>query len=143
MKRLGFVLNRYDCCVANKKIKGSQCTITWYVDDLKISHRDIKVVEEVIIAIEEVYGKRAATHGNRHEYFGMDFEYLRNEKVVQFCMKHHLEEALQVFTGNITIKVNTPAAVHLFAVDEECQKLNKKDMENFHTIVAKLLFVGK
>ena len=37
----------------------------------------------------------------------------------------------------------TPAAVHLFVVDEECQKLNKKGMENFHTIVAKLLFVGK
>ena len=37
----------------------------------------------------------------------------------------------------------TPAAVHMFAVDEECQKLNKKDIENFHTIVAKLLFVGK
>ena len=58
-------------------------------------------------------------------------------------MKHHLEEALQDFTGNITIKVNTPAAVNLFVVDEECQKLNKKDMEIFHSIVAKLPFVGE
>ena len=58
-------------------------------------------------------------------------------------MKHHLEEVLQDFTGKITIKVNTPAAVHLFVVDEECQKLCKKDMEIFHSIVAKLLFVGK
>ena len=83
------------------------------------------------------------THCNIHEYVGIDFEYLRNERAVQFCMKYYLEEALQNFTGNITIKVNTPAAVHMFAVDEECQKLNKKDMEIFHSIVAKLIFVGK
>ena len=143
LKRLGFVLNRYDSCVANKKIEGSQYTITWHADDLKISHRDIKAVEKVILTIEEVYGKMTVTHGNIHEYVGMDFEYLRNERAVQFCMKHYLEEALQNFTGNITIKVNTAAAVHMFAVDEECQKLNKKDMEIFHSIVSKLLFVGK
>mmetsp|Transcript_29328 Transcript_29328/g.44391 ORF Transcript_29328/g.44391 Transcript_29328/m.44391 type:complete len:187 (+) Transcript_29328:161-721(+) len=28
-----------DWCVANKDIKGSQCTIIWHVDDLKISHK--------------------------------------------------------------------------------------------------------
>ena len=78
-----------------------------------------------------MYGKMTVTDGNRHEYFGIDFEYIRNEKAVQFCMKPHLGEVLQDFTGNITIKANTPAAVHLFVVDEEYQKLNKKDMEFF------------
>ena len=58
-------------------------------------------------------------------------------------MKHHLEEALQDCTCNITIKVNTPVVVHLFVVDKECQKLNKRDMIIFHSIVSKLLFVGK
>ena len=32
----GFKLNEYDPCVANKMINGKQCTIIWYVDDLKI-----------------------------------------------------------------------------------------------------------
>ena len=82
LKRLGFVLNRYDSCVANKKIERSQCTISWHIDDLKISHRDIKAVEKVILTIEEVYGKMIVTHGNIHEYVGMDFEYLRNERAV-------------------------------------------------------------
>ena len=49
LKRLCFVLNRYNSCVANKKIKASQCTITWHVDDLKISHRDIKVVKKSLL----------------------------------------------------------------------------------------------
>ena len=32
---LGFKINAYDSCVANKMINGSQCTIVWHVDDLK------------------------------------------------------------------------------------------------------------
>ena len=43
LKAMDFKLNRYDPCVANKQIKGHQCTITWYVDDSKISHKDPEV----------------------------------------------------------------------------------------------------
>ena len=35
LKRRNFVINPYDWCIANKDIKGSQCTIVWHVDDLK------------------------------------------------------------------------------------------------------------
>ena len=45
----GFVLNPYDVCVANKEINGSQCTVIWHVDELKISHRDPKVVDLVLV----------------------------------------------------------------------------------------------
>jgi hypothetical protein len=33
----GFVLNPNNNCVANKTIDGSQSTVLWYVDDIKIS----------------------------------------------------------------------------------------------------------
>jgi hypothetical protein len=48
LQDMGFVLNPYDACIANKIIDGTQCTIAWYVDDNKISHRDTKVVSKVI-----------------------------------------------------------------------------------------------
>ena len=73
------MLNRYDCCVANKIINGGQCTITWHVDDFKISHRETTVVKEIVKEIEEVYGKMTVNHSNKHEYVGMNFEYLRDE----------------------------------------------------------------
>ena len=38
LKGMGFEINSYDMCVVNKIIDGSQCTIVWYVDDIKISH---------------------------------------------------------------------------------------------------------
>ena len=36
IEKLGFEANPHDFCVVNKTINGSQCTISWHVDDLKI-----------------------------------------------------------------------------------------------------------
>ena len=47
LSRMGFILNPCDDCVANNTINSSQCTITWHVDDLKVSHKEKKVVELV------------------------------------------------------------------------------------------------
>ena len=49
---MGFEVNPYDMCVANAMIDGKQCTITWYVDDTKISHKDPKLVDNIIEKIE-------------------------------------------------------------------------------------------
>ena len=48
LEKMGFKLNLYDLCVANKMINGSQCTVVFYVDDNKISHKDPAVVNGVI-----------------------------------------------------------------------------------------------
>ena len=48
----GFIINPYDPCVRNKNIRGKQITITWYVDDLKISHDSDDAISEVIAWIE-------------------------------------------------------------------------------------------
>jgi hypothetical protein len=37
----------------------------------------------------------------------------------------------------------TLAANHLFAVNEDCEKLSEQLREKFHSIVAKLLYVAK
>jgi hypothetical protein len=59
LKKWGFVINPYDWCVANKVIKGQQCTILWHIDDLKISHIDPDVVTGVIAQLETVFGAEA------------------------------------------------------------------------------------
>ena len=41
---IGFKLNPYDPCVANKIVHGKQLTMTWHVDDLKVSHKKYQVV---------------------------------------------------------------------------------------------------
>ena len=39
VKDWGFVPNRYDSCVVNKKVDGKQLTVAWHVDNLKVLHR--------------------------------------------------------------------------------------------------------
>ena len=45
---LGFKLNQYNTCVANKETNGKQCTIVWHVNDLKISHIYPNIVTSII-----------------------------------------------------------------------------------------------
>ena len=40
LKASGFVINPYDLCVANAMIESHQMTVTWHVDNLKVSHKD-------------------------------------------------------------------------------------------------------
>ena len=71
LKGMGFKLNPYDRCVANKIIDGKQCTIAWYVDDNKISHVDPKVVTSVLEAVKEHFGELVISRGNEHDLLGM------------------------------------------------------------------------
>ena len=43
-----FTINPYDPCIANKMVNEKQLTVTWHVDDLKISHVDSEVVTGLI-----------------------------------------------------------------------------------------------
>mmetsp|Transcript_3572 Transcript_3572/g.6926 ORF Transcript_3572/g.6926 Transcript_3572/m.6926 type:complete len:274 (+) Transcript_3572:3364-4185(+) len=63
MKEIGFELNPYDQCVANKVIRGRQITICWHVDDLKISHWDPVVVTGIVEWFKSIYGNVRRTRG--------------------------------------------------------------------------------
>jgi hypothetical protein len=55
--KYGFQANPYDPCVANKAINQVQLTVSWHVDDFKISHRTEKVVSDFIKWIKQQYRK--------------------------------------------------------------------------------------
>jgi hypothetical protein len=78
LKVHGFEINPYNWCVANKNIDGSQCTIVWHVDDLKISHKKSSVVDSIIRSLKEEYGKvgeLTVRRGNIHDYLGMKLDF--------------------------------------------------------------------
>ena len=51
----GFEVNPYDPCVANKMVEGSQFTVVWHVDDLKLSHKNPRVVTKMINHLRKLY----------------------------------------------------------------------------------------
>ena len=52
---IGFKLNPYDPCVANKQVRGTQMTICWHVDDIKLSHKQECCVTKMIDWLREQY----------------------------------------------------------------------------------------
>jgi hypothetical protein len=143
LEKQGFKVNPYDPCVANKIMTdGTQCTICWYVDDLKISHVSKDVVEDIVTKIEERYGKMTVTRGTKHTYIGMDIKFMGNGEV-QIFMKDYILEAIEMFPEDCTGKAVTPARNHLFRVNPTGTKLSEERRAILHSITAKLLFVSK
>ena len=142
LQQLGFVLNPYDKCVANCDIGGKQCTITWYVDDTKISHADPEVVSTIIEKLENVFGKMTITRGSTHVFLGMNINYNKQERTAKISMRDYLVEAITESGLNITKVAATPANKDLFDVNDASTLLAKPDSEVFHSVVAKLLYVA-
>ena len=138
----GFIINPYDKCVANKVINGKQCTIAFYVDDNKVSHEDPGVVSKVIQNLKEHFGDLKVVRGNKHTFLGMNIEILGDKKI-QIDMREQLQEAIDMFPENTTMKASSPASRYLFQVDDNAKQLNKEQSEIFHSTVAKLLFIAK
>jgi Reverse transcriptase (RNA-dependent DNA polymerase) len=144
--KMGFTINPYDTCVVNKVINEAQCTIAWYVDDLKISHRDESVVEDVFGSLESEFGREApltVTRGKIHNYLGMRIDYSEAGKV-QFTMPHMTDEIIkQLPPEYVTGPSVTPAANHLFTVNPNSKPLSTERADLFHRMTAQLLYLCK
>ncbi|KAI2490730.1 Reverse transcriptase (RNA-dependent DNA polymerase) [Fragilaria crotonensis] len=141
LEEIGFVLNPYDPCVANKVINGKQCTVAWYVDDMKISHVDPNVVTQVIEQIEDRFGKMTVTRGKEHTFLGMKILYKENG-TAEITMRDYLEEAIVDSGLEISRTAATPARRDLFETDAIAPPLAKREAEIFHSVTAKLLYVS-
>ena len=142
LQDLGFTLNPYDPCVANANIKGSQCTIVWYVDDNKISHKDQAVVNDLIQCIEAKFGHMTKTEGDEHEFLGMKLQFDRKNKTVKVLMQSYIDEAIQQSCLDVRRAAATPATKSMFDVDPNAAKLSPSEFERFRSVVCKLLYIA-
>jgi hypothetical protein len=142
----GFEVNPYDPCVANKMVNGKQLTVSWHVDDLKISHQDSTVVDGFLHWITKTYGtigEVKSTRGKIHEYLGMKLDYTMKGQVT-IDMVQYIESMLAGFPQEyLQGKVTSPWNENLFTVQEGSPLLEKDLAELFHTVTAQGLFACK
>ena len=142
----GFVRNEYDWCVINKIVSGKQCTVAWYVDNIKISHKTQQVLEDLLALLNDEFGKEAPltiTQGKIHDYLGMVIDYTAPGKV-KFTMRDFIQAVLDECLGELMKGGSaTPAANHLFNVNSDCKKLEEEKASQFHHLTAKLLYLSK
>jgi hypothetical protein len=143
LKEWGFTINPYNWCVANQTINGKQCTIQWHVNDIKVSHINPNIVTKVLKLFNGEYGKKApltVTQGKVHEYLRMTIDYSLNGKV-KITMIDYIQGMLDKLPNDMAGKAATPAASHLFQVNEDAKKLEENIRQLFHHNIAKLLFL--
>jgi Reverse transcriptase (RNA-dependent DNA polymerase) len=153
LQSIGFQLNPYDPCVANKIVDGLQLTVVWHVDDLKVSHKHASVVTKMATWLKATYerlftdGSGAMTlhRGKVHEYLGMTLDYSVKGKV-KVTMIPYIKEIIDQFAphdDDPTKTALTPAADHLFVIDPKATPLSEDMAPVFHHFVAKSLFATK
>jgi hypothetical protein len=142
----GFTINPYNPCVANKWVQEKQLTVSWHVDDLKVSHQDPKVMFEFMEWIREQYGKIGevkVTRGQVHEYLGMKLGY-DVQGQVSIDMSDYVKPMLKGFPEEeFKHGSKTPWNENLFKVDAKSPELSGSVKELFHMVVAQGLFVCK
>ena len=136
LREMGFEINPYDPCVANKMINGTQMTIRWHVDDLMISHVSQDETMKVVQGIKDLYGENLGeTVETVHDYLGMMFDYSFTREV-RINMWDHLGRVIKEFPEE------TPASDHLFKLHEDGRKLTEELADAFHHMVYQLLFAA-
>jgi len=142
----GFIFNPYNACVANKQMNGKQQTISFHVDDLMKSHVDKKVNDEFAVWLNDMYGEHGSVKvhcGKIHNYLGMVLDFTTPGKVM-VNMSDYVEDMLKEFLVKFkpNESVATPATDDLY-VKGMSDDLSPQQVEEFHTFVAKGLFLCK
>ena len=94
LKSHGLVVNPYDRYIANSTINGKQFTISWYVDNNKVSHIYEELNKIIIKKIAEIFGELTVSRVNNHKSLGMEIEFLANVKN-HFC--EGLHQGINIF----------------------------------------------
>ena len=82
-------VNPYDRCISNSTIKVRQCTITWYVDNTKVSQIDEELNTKAIETTAKNIGNLVVPRGKKHEFLGMHIKFLAEGKLSLF-MKYYI-----------------------------------------------------
>ena len=124
----------------------------WHVDDLKVSHVDPAIVTKMADWLKSTYerlfedgsGQMQIARGKIHEYLGMTLDFtIRGE--LKITMIPYVKEIVKLFSeyDKSTSIAATPAAEHLFKVNEDSEPLTQRQMTIYHNFVAKCLFLTK
>ena len=146
IEAIGFEVNPYDICVANRQVNGKQHTVTWHVDDVKSSHVNPQVNEEFYKWCESTYGSDINGHvkvnkGKKHDYLGMILDYSK-QGCLRVDMRYYIRDMIKEFPYQIK-KSRAPWTEKLFKVDKSAKKLDKIKKAIFHRYVMKCMFLCK
>jgi hypothetical protein len=80
------------------------------------------------------------TRGKKYRFLGMEFTF-NNNKAVSISKENDAKEFIQESKINMSKTATSPAKKDLLDIDESLPVLPEADVNVFHSILAKFLFV--
>lgn len=147
LEKMGYVMNPDDECVFNREIANKQCTVNAFVDDLVVSHDDKAVEQGELVAIGSKFSGHKVQYGPVVAHLGMRITRSDNGDVsvdMESFTDHAVKawEADVIARGSILTVSRYPADGELF-VSGDAEPLNDQDRANYHSAVARLIYLVK
>ena len=126
-------------------VNGHQCTIVWHVDDLKISHCEESVVNDITRKLNAEFGQcdnMSVSEGRVHDYLSMKLDYTV-PTTLKVSMINYIDTILDDCPDGMDGTAVTPAASHLFKVNNiNPEYLSVKDAEAFYHSTMQLAYLA-
>ena len=135
----GYSPNPYDACLFNKVVKGVQITVAFHVDDLLVTCVCEKLMDSLEDHLKKNFSNITVCNGNRHSYLAMNI--VLGDAGIEVDMAAYIANVVKDKTFRRV--ANSPARDDLFEEPEDSEKLGVADKVEFHSDVAKLLYVTK
>jgi hypothetical protein len=141
MMSLGYERNPHDMCVFNKTSNsGKQFTAAVHVDDLLTASVDLGMIESLAEGLKRRYVEITMTNGTTLNYLGMVLNFSHPVET-RLSMKGSVEDML--LSSGVTGGAKTPATDGLFEVRADAPPCSEARRKEFHSLVAKMLYLAK
>jgi hypothetical protein len=98
------------------------------------------MIDDLTATLQSKFKSITLHEGKIHSYLGMSFDF-SNDGEVKITMQKFIDELMNVY--NVSSVSDTPCGNNLFELFPDSPLLDRKQMENFHSCVAKCLYLSK
>jgi len=158
MEKMGFTNNPKDPCVYNRTQDGKQITVLVYVDDLLVTGADTVELEAFTTEFKRHHPKVTEKTGVQLDYLGMLLDtsvigeiavimqgYTERAADTWKAMYERASKAMpnEISAQALRVGYKAPCDSGLFEIDEESMTLPAKQQDDFHSMVATMLYMAK
>jgi hypothetical protein len=136
----GYVSNPVDSCVFNKMYEDVQSTAIFHVDDIMTTCKKEGALEEMKRILLSNFKEVNFCEGEQHAYLGRNFDFSA-KGFVTVSMDGYIDRLIEDM--GVTGVVASPAANHLFEINDKSPKLNDEERTLFHSCVQRCLYLYK
>ena len=137
-------MNPYYPCVLNGMKNRKQLTVTFHVNNLKLSHTDPFEIKLFACYLSSIYGNNLVVHqGKLHDYPGKKFD-LSEKGKVRIDIIPLLENIFELFPEDIGLIAISPYGDHLYKIMDKLEALYPPEEQAvaFHHSTTQLLYIS-